>query len=242
MEETQQNGIENATPITTSTPNSPNSQSQIAGAIIIAGIIIAGAILLKGSTGPAPSAATGDKIAPTTLLARPVSADDHILGNRNAKFVILEYSDLDCPFCKNFHNTMKQVVGSNSDVAWVYRHYPIPQLHPDAPKKAEASECAWEQGGNDAFWAYADKLFETKYSIAELPSVAQSMGLDVAAFNTCLSSGKYTAKVQADISDGEKMGVSGTPSSFILVKGKVADTINGAQKYETILEKLKALK
>lgn len=92
---------------------------------------------------------------------RPVTSDDHIVGNINAKIVIVEYSDLDCPFCKSFHNTMHRVVKeSNGDVAWVYRHYPITQLHPNAYQKAEATECAWEQGGNTAFWKYADKVFE----------------------------------------------------------------------------------
>jgi protein-disulfide isomerase len=93
---------------------------------------------------------------------RPVSADDHIIGDVNAEIIIVEYSDLDCPFCKVFHNTMHQVVNqSEGKVAWVYRHYPIPQLHPNAPLKAEESECAWELGGNDAFWKYADKVFST---------------------------------------------------------------------------------
>ncbi len=92
---------------------------------------------------------------------KPVSPSEHILGNIDAKIIIVEYSDLDCPFCKTFHNTMHQVVEkSNGDVAWVYRHYPIPQLHPNAFKKAEETECAWEQKGNDAFWKYTDRLFE----------------------------------------------------------------------------------
>jgi protein-disulfide isomerase len=198
--------------------------------------------MLKGSSAPATTGTATDNTKPVALEARPVSAEDHIVGNRNAKIVILEYSDLDCPFCKNFHATMKQVVANNGDVAWVYRHYPIPQLHPDATKKAEATECAWEQGGNDTFWAYADKLFETKYSISQLSSVAQSLGLNAVTFDACLSSGKHAAKVQADIEDGSKMGVNGTPSSFILKSGKVVDTIQGAQTYETIVTKLKALK
>jgi len=92
---------------------------------------------------------------------KPVSPDDHILGNKDAKIVIVEYSDLECPFCKVFHNTMHKVVEkSNGDVAWVYRHYPIPQLHKKAFHEAEATECAWEQKGNEGFWKYMDKLFE----------------------------------------------------------------------------------
>ena len=98
---------------------------------------------------------------PMATQMRPISPDDHILGNVNAKIIIVEYSDLECPFCKMFHNTMHQVVEkSNGNVAWVYRHYPILQLHPKAFHEAEATECAWEQGGNSAFWKYTDKLFE----------------------------------------------------------------------------------
>ncbi len=101
---------------------------------------------------------------------KPVSSDDHILGNINARIVIIEYSDLECPFCKVFHNTMHQVVEkSNGDVAWIYRHYPIPQLHPKAFHEAEATECAWEQGGNKTFWKYIDKLFEVTPSNNGLP-------------------------------------------------------------------------
>lgn len=99
---------------------------------------------------------------PVDTEMRPVSRDDHILGDINAEIIIVEYSDLDCPFCKVFHNTMHQVVEkSEGKVAWVYRHYPIPQLHPNAPKKAEETECAWELGGNEAFWKYTDKVFST---------------------------------------------------------------------------------
>lgn len=91
---------------------------------------------------------------------RPISASDHILGNPNARIIILEYSDLECPFCKVFHATMHRVIKENADIAWVYRHYPIAQLHSKAFREAEATECAWEQGGNETFWKYTDKLFE----------------------------------------------------------------------------------
>ncbi|MFZ2149790.1 MAG: thioredoxin domain-containing protein [Minisyncoccia bacterium] len=104
----------------------------------------------------------GSEVESKETKIRPVSAEDHVVGDLNtAKLVVVEYSDLECPFCKSFHATMHQVVEkSNGDVAWVYRHYPIPQLHPKALRAAEATECAWEQGGNKAFWKYADKVFE----------------------------------------------------------------------------------
>lgn len=105
-------------------------------------------------------ASKADGKEPIEATIRPISADDHIIGDPNAKIIIVEYSDLDCPFCKVFHGTMHRIVEENKDVAWVYRHYPLTQLHPNALAKAEETECAWEQGGNDAFWKYADKVFE----------------------------------------------------------------------------------
>ena len=225
-----------------------NDSKQIAGAILVVGVLVAGAILLKGTNAPigVPSIANNAKNA--TSQVRPITSADHITGNINAKIVIVEYSDIECPFCKVFHATMHKVVeNSDGKVAWVFRHYPIPQLHPKAFHEAEATECAWEQGGNDAFWKYVDRIFEitpsnNRLEESELPKIAEYIGLDVGSFNTCLSNGKFKAKVQADIDDGVKAGVSGTPSSFILQKGKVIDTIPGAQPYDTVMQKLSAIK
>ncbi len=218
-----------------------NNQSQLASALLIAAVIVGGAILLKDSTPPVK------EVAPTPVInvpgqARPVSQEDHIIGNSNAKITIIEYSDLDCPFCQRFHITMKQVIASNSDVAWVYRHFPLTSIHPDAFKKAEATECAWDQGGNDAFWTYTDSLFERTYSVSELSNLAGSLGLNTNTFNTCLSSGKFAAKVQADLTDGSGVGARGTPYSVILVDGQIVDTIEGNQPLSVINEKLKALR
>lgn len=223
--------------------NSNNNQKQIAGAILVAAVLIAGAILLKGNA-PVGNKGTGEDTK-NNLAIRPITKDEHILGNPNAKIIIVEYSDTECPFCKVFHTTMHKVVEQNSgQVAWVYRHYPIPQLHPTAAREAEATECAWEQGGNNAFWKYVDRLFEITPSnngldMAELPKIAAYVGLDVASFNTCLASGKYKNKVEADINDGVKAGVNGTPSSFILKNGKIVDSIPGAQPLEVVNQKIK---
>src|SRR3989344_3020620 len=224
-----------------------NNQQQIAGAIIIAGILIAGAVLLKDTKIPEDIAENTNNVKNTISQGRPVTSSDHLLGNKNAKIVIVEYSDLECPFCKVFHNTMHKVIVNNDKVAWVYRHYPIPQLHPKAFREAEATECAGELGGNDAFWKYTDRLFEITPSNnglldSELSKIAQYAGLDVAVFDSCLESGKYKEKVQKDIEDGSKAGVNGTPSSFILVNGKVVDTIRGPEPYEAIMQKLSQIK
>lgn len=230
----------------TSQPKASN-QSQIASAIIIAGLIIAGAVLLKDN-GQGGSPTLSNNTQNGTFQGRTVSKDEHILGNKNAEIVIVEYSDTECPFCKSFHKTMQQVVAdSNEKVAWVFRHYPIPQLHSKAPREAEATECAWDQGGETAFWNYTNRLFEVttsndSLSDSELPKIAKYVGLNVDTFNACLSSGKYKEKVATDVSDGVKAGVRGTPSSFILKKGKLVNSIPGALPYDSVMKMIAEIK
>lgn len=221
------------------------NQKNIVSAIIIAGILIAGAILLKDV---GPVVVDNDNTNSAVFNGRVVSSSDHILGNLSAPIIVVEYSDFECPFCKTFHETMHRVVNdSDGKVAWVYRQYPIPQLHPKAFREAEASECAYDQGGNDAFWKYTDRIFEVTPSNnglaeAELPKIADYIGLNAGLFVDCLTSGKFKDKVQADIDDGKKMGVNGTPSSFILKKGKLVGTIPGAMAYEAVMQKLSEIK
>jgi hypothetical protein len=87
-----------------------------------------------------------------------VSEDgDHVLGNPNAKITIIEYSDYECPFCKQFHPTLERIVKeSDGNVKWIYRHYP---LHQNSVERLVAAECVAEIKGNDAFWKYTDLLF-----------------------------------------------------------------------------------
>lgn len=88
----------------------------------------------------------------------PVTVNDHIKGNQDAKVVIVEYSDFDCPFCARYHTTMNAIVKKYpaTDVAWVYRHFPLEQLHPNAKSVAIAAECVAKLEGNKGFWKFAD--------------------------------------------------------------------------------------
>ena len=230
--------------------NTDNRQISIPVAIIIAGVMIAGAVYLGGSRGSATADSLTGKNnqgvnAPVAGDVKAVTDKDHILGNKDAKVIVVEYSDLECPFCKTFHNTMHQVMDTykGKSIAWVYRHFPIAQLHSKAPKEAEASECAADQGGNTAWWAFADKVFATTGSNntldpAELPKIAASIGLDVAKFNNCLSSGVHTAEIAADVAAASAAGAQGTPYSVILTKDGQKIVINGAEPFDTVKAKI----
>src|SRR3989344_279096 len=124
-------------------PPTPPSKFLVPSAIVIAGGLIALAIYFGGST---PRLDSGQANSPTTDIdIAPVTEKDHIMGSRNAALVIVEYSDTECPFCKVFHNTMQEVVKEyKGEVAWVYRQFPIAQLHSKATKEADATECAAE--------------------------------------------------------------------------------------------------
>ncbi len=90
----------------------------------------------------------------------PDPEKDHWRGSKDARYVLIEYSDFECPYCQRFHPTAKQFEQENEDVAWVYRHFPIRTIHPDAQKLAELSECVVEQKGPEGFWQFSDMVFE----------------------------------------------------------------------------------
>lgn len=218
----------------------PKNQLTVPLSIIIAGIIIAGAIIwqkpaIGGRVGQDPNA----NVIEHTL--DPVTSKDHILGSPSAPIKIVEYSDTSCPYCKMFHPTMRKLMetyGKSGQLAWVYRHYPITKLHPNAELEAQALECAAEVGGNDSFWAYTNRLYEINTAKGQdskgLSDIATYVKLDVSTFEQCLSSGKYSAKVQEQIDSGFKAGVTGTPTSFLVTGQTKEIPIEGAQDYSTI--------
>lgn len=222
-------------------------------AILIAAGLIAGAVYFSNIN--AQKLAIKSQLVEKSQIAgiRAVTADDHILGNPDAQVVVVEFSDTECPFCKTFHATLQRMMteyGKSGKVAWVYRHFPIDSLHPKARKEAEATECANELGGPAKFWAYLDMVYQTTTSNnsldpAELPKIATAVGLDVKAFNTCLASGKYAAKVEADYEDGVKSCAGnsqcGTPSSIIISKDGTKTPIQGAYPYDQLKNILDAL-
>lgn len=229
-------------------------------AIIIAGAMISLSILKGGGGGisvaskattPTTAAAptnASPRPAPTAKDVPPLSAQDHIRGNKNAQVLAIEYSDLECPFCKQFHPTMKKMLDENSGkVAWVFRHFPLDPIHSKARKEAEAAECAAELGGEDTFWKFVDKIYEVTPSNngldpAELPKIASQVGLDQAKFKTCFDSGKWAKKVDDQEQGGVKAGITGTPGTILLnlKTGKTA-LVPGALPYESLKSQIDTL-
>ena len=190
--------------------------------------------------------AEDQRLSEATKGVKPVSGDDHIRGNANAPVKVVEFSDFECPFCKSFHASMKQVMNDyekDGKLAWVYRHFPLDQLHSKARKEAQAAECAAELGGNKAFWAYADRLFEiapsnNRLDLAQLPIVAKDTGLDQAKFETCLAGdqrgGKFATHIEANVQDAMASGGTGTPYSLVIgAKGHIFP-VNGAMPYQAV--------
>lgn len=187
--------------------------------------------------------------APTTVTKiRAVDESDNIRGNPNAPILIVEYSDYDCPFCKSYHETLNQIMneyGVDGKVAWVYRQFPIAQLHPNAPRISEAALCVGDVAGNDAFWKFSDLVFgersmNEQTNVTKLPEYAVTAGADKKDFMACLESGKMKEKVTASYNEAVAAGIQGTPHSFVLIGNQQAP-IEGAQPYEAVKQVIENL-
>lgn len=221
-----------------------NENTRILVALLLVASFFLGALITKvsylekNSSAPLPTATGANVPNPTamqTVKAKPVTASDHIFGNKDAKVTLLEYSDLECPFCKSAHPTMQELMKNYGDkIRWAYRHFPL-SFHQNAQKEAEASECVASLGGNDAFWKFVNAIFDrttangTGFALDKLGPLAAEVGVDQTQFQTCLDSGKYEKLVKDSIAEGTAAGVSGTPSTFVINPKGESQTIVGAQ-------------
>ncbi len=202
-------------------------------AIVAGGLVVAVAVYV-----------TTPRRVPSTVgnpaLVRPVDASDHVFGNPDAPVKIIEYADFDCDYCQGFSETMREIIastGTKGRVAWIYREFPLTEIHPNALKHAEAAECAALAGGTDAFWKFTDLLFKsqpidpTKYGI-----FAQKVGIPGDAFATCFMQASTTvvSRIMADRENAFAVGAEGTPYSLIVVDGKAPVVMNGAYGYEDV--------
>ena len=166
---------------------------------------------------PQPAAAAPARVA-AAVGATVSLAGTPAKGRANAPVTIVEFSDFQCPFCaRHVRDTIplleKEYIQTGK-VRYVYRNLPIDSLHPNAFKAAEAAACANESG---RFWPMHARLFANQQTLApaQLGGHAAAVGLDAAAFQQCLSSGRFATKVRQDVSDGSALGISGTPAFLI---------------------------
>lgn len=225
-------------------------------AIVVAGVLIAGAIILSGfkekpeedvSLSPLPS----------------IEESDRTLGNKNAKVALIVYEDFQCPFCgaisglnpaspaveylKNSNPGwtafLPGVINDyvkNGKVLFVYRDFAF--LGEESLRSAEAARCAGDQ---DKFWEYHDYLYANQkeenkgdFSDTNLKLFAKKLGLDQNQFSKCFDENKYKQAVMDQSDEGAKAGVRGTPKGFILKNGKVVSTIDGAEPFSSVKQKI----
>ena len=148
-------------------------------------------------------------------LRPPVGPDDHALGPADAPVTLVEYGDYECPHCGAAHPIVKRVLRRlGRGVRFVFRNFPLGEMHPHAVEAAEAAEAAGLQG---EFWRMHDRLFEHQAALAreELVAHAKRLGLDTARFASDLDSGAVEERVRGDFASGVRSGVNGTPTFFI---------------------------
>jgi protein-disulfide isomerase len=185
---------------------------------------------------PAAPGAAGDQ-----AMNAMVSTDgEPFRGQKNAKLTLVEFSEFQCPFCgrhvrETFPQLDKEYIQTGK-VKYVWRDLPLETLHKNAFKASEAAHCAGEQG---KFWEMHDRLFANQNSLepAMLTAHAQAIGVDAKKFQSCLDSDKYATDIRKDISDANKLGITGTPTTVIGMtqandpKIKIVRVIRGAQGY-----------
>ncbi|MFN7940893.1 MAG: thioredoxin domain-containing protein [Thermoanaerobaculia bacterium] len=141
-------------------------------------------------------------------------ADSPAKGPANAPVVLIEFSDFQCPYCSRVAPDLHKAIDTYGDkLRVVFRQFPL-NIHPMAPKAAEAALCAHEQG---KFWEMHDAMFanQQKLQVDDLKATAKGLGINAEQFNACLDGSKFKSKVDADVADGSKVGVTGTPAMFV---------------------------
>ncbi len=163
--------------------------------------------------------------------SRPVfdTSEYQSMGDQNAKLVLIEFSDFECPYCREYFKTSyRQLIDAyvkTNKIRYVYGDFPGEKIHPHALKAAEAARCAGEQ---NKFWEMHDQLFERQRELGStaLDDGAKEIGLNVPQFDTCVASGKYEAKVRASWQQIAGLGIQGTPAFAI---GTIPDPANPAK-------------
>lgn len=171
---------------------------------------------------------------PTTEVVDVTSDDDPSIGSAEALLTIVEFGDFECPYTKEVSYAARRLASLfGTKVRYIYRDFPLIDVHQDAVRAAEAGECADDQ---HQFWAYHDKLFQNQddLSLENLIAIAEQTGLDMAEFETCLADEQFGEEVAEDMAAGIAAGVVGTPTFFFngrKIEGAIPEDI-----FEALIE------
>ncbi|MBI5804161.1 DsbA family protein [Candidatus Pacearchaeota archaeon] len=221
---------------------------------ILGALLIVGAFVFFSGDRGSPTGNvvnTGTQQLPSQPSRSQISEDDDpVLGDKNAPVTIIEFSDYQCPFCRQFWTdtlpTLKEEYIDTGKVKLVYRDFPLSSIHPAATPAAEAANCAREIGGDVAYYKYHDKIFEeqnildsgspqgpvtktVQFGEVQLEQWASELGYNI---EECLGSGKYVDEIQNDFADG---GSLGTPTFFIN-----GNQLRGAQPFSAFKQVIDA--
>ena len=167
-------------------------------------------------------------------LAMPVGSADHVLGPAHAMVTVVEYGDFQCPNCKQAAPAVKLLLQRfQGRMRFVYRHFPLEEVHPDALHAALAAETAAAQG---KFWAMHDLLFgnQTHLKLPALRRYAERLGLDMARYDAEMAGQLYLQRVREHMESGARSGVRGTPGFF--VNQRIEDVSFGMQRLFAAVE------
>jgi protein-disulfide isomerase len=207
----------------------------IPGAIVFAGIVLSITIFMTR-----PHLIQNSNGHPE--LTKPVSASDHIYGNPSAPVVLIEYSDIDSEYSKDFEKVMEQIMqdyGSQGSVAWVFRHLPLGDQDLNSEEHAEAAECVAALGKPSDFFAFIDAVQaiapgDSQFDPADYDSVVSALGISTGSFDGCLTNHTYAKKVASDYQNAQQIGATGTPYNILLVRGQKPIVISGLVPYTTM--------
>lgn len=224
-------------------------------------IIISAVILSVGMMGYGYITTMNNSSTPGRPLfsGKAIDGDTYVEGDKDSKVVVVEYSDPECPYCMMFHGTMKQIRAEYKDkIAFVYRHFPLTQIHPLAFDEARAISCAGKIGGVGKYYAYLDAYYDMRMStwqstksqqppeltVSGKEELIKTASIDSTSFSSCMTNNETSELVKTSILDGQTITadgspvVSGTPSTYVLKKGQngyeVVTKIDGARPYEFV--------
>lgn len=207
-------------------------------AILVGGIIVA--IAVYSSTSQRVENTPKKSNNPAAIL--PVTAYDHILGNPSAPVKIIEYSDFECHYCAQFQKTLHRIInsyGPTGRVAWIFREFPLTEIHPNALQAARAAECVARTAGNAAFWSFADALFANQPVISsDIGKYAYDAGAKPTSVASCMISGSVNKRIDRQRANAIAAGAAGTPYALIVVSGTTPVVIDGAYPYSYIKQQI----